>query len=183
MITVDLLMSTHPCADWPRERVERLVPRMDCRSWSAFAASAKASRWRRVSVDDLTLTACRYAAAHHRADVLVPWVQHVTRLRVDAQRKRYPHAPAGVVAAWDALDTWDGTAATARGIRDRACDVWRSAAAARAAAAAARAADAAAADAAAADAAYVAYVAADADARSSMLFDLCARLDAAMRAA
>ena len=77
MITVDLLMSTHPCENWPRSRVERLVPKMDCSSWTAFAASAKASRWRRVSVDDLTLTACRYAAAHHRADVLVPWVQHV----------------------------------------------------------------------------------------------------------
>ena len=136
MITVDLLMSTHPCADWPRSRVERLVPKMDCSSWTAFAESAKASRWRRVSIGDLTLTACRYAAAHHRADVLVPWVQHVTRLRVDAQRKRYPHAPAGVVAAWDALDTWDGTAATARGIRDRARDAWRSASAAYAAAAA-----------------------------------------------
>ena len=137
MITVDLLMSTHPCADWPRSRVERLVPKMDCSSWTAFAASAKASRWRRVSIGDLTLTACRYAAAHHRADVLVPWVQHVTRLRVALQRKRYPNAPAGVVAAWDALDAWDGAAATARGICDRARDVWRSAAVVDAAAAAA----------------------------------------------
>ena len=55
MITVDLLMSTHPCENWPRSRVERLVPKMDCSSWTAFAASAKASRWRRVSIGDLTL--------------------------------------------------------------------------------------------------------------------------------
>ena len=173
MLTVDLLMSTHPCVDWPRKRVTRLLasPTVDASSWVAFAESCRARKWRAPTLADLRLTACRYAAAHHRADVLTPWVQEVWRLRVAAQRKRHGAAATPeTLAIWAALESWDGSAVQARVLCDRAraerhrC--WSAAAyaAAYAAAAAAAAAADAAAYAAAAAAAAAAADAADADA-------------------
>ena len=121
MITVDTIMATRPCADWPRAKVERLAARLDATSWSTLVASAAARDWQDVPLADLRLTLCRHAAANHRP-VLVTWVQHVTRVRVAGQRRRYPRARAEVVAIWDRLDAWDGTAAQARAIRS---DAWR----------------------------------------------------------
>lgn len=184
MITVDLLMSTNPCVSWPRERVERLVSHLDCASWSAFVRSAQASRWCHVSIADLTLTVCRYAATHHHVTVLTPWVQHVTRARTAVQRRGYPQASAGVVAIWDRLNAWDGTKAQARAIYADAdaADAGDAAddAAAAATAAYAYAAATAAATAACADAAAYATVCADTEAYAELLIGLCARLDAAM---
>ena len=168
MITVDTIMATRPCAaDWPRAKVKRLAARLDATSWSTLVASAAARDWQDVPLADLRLTLCRHAAANHRP-VLVTWVQHVTRVRVAGQRRRYPRARAEVVAIWDRLDAWDGTAAQARAIRS---DAWRvyddayDAAAGAAAAYAAAYAD-------AADAAAGPGVALD------LLVDLAARLDA-----
>ena len=158
MITVDTIMATNPCADWPRAKVERMAAHLDATSWSTLVASAAASKWRLVPLADLRLTLCRHAAANHRP-VLVAWMQHVTRVRVAGQRRRYPRARAEVVALWDRLDAWDGTAAQAQAIRS---DAWRVYDDAAVAAAAAAVADAdAAADAADAADAY-AYAAADA---------------------
>ncbi len=174
MMTVDLLMSTNPCVDWPRARVKRLLasPRIDASSWVAFARSCAASKWRAPTLADLRLTACRYAAQHHRPDVLTPWLQDVTRQRVAAQRASHGSAAtAETLAIWTALESWDGTSDQARALRDRANAEWR------------RARNAYAAYAAALDAAVAAAAADDADADADaerMLLDLCARLDAAM---
>ena len=164
-ITADLIMSTRPCERWPRAKIERVLAHLDCTSWTALAESARAAKWRLVSLTDLRLTAARYAAQHHRP-LLVAWVQHVTRQRVAAYRRRWPRASAEVVALWDRLDAWDGTAEQARAIRSnawRVYDVATTAAAAAAYAAAATAyATAYAASATAAHAAYAASAAADA---------------------
>jgi len=178
VITVDLLMSTSPCVDWPRERVARLLasPTVDASSWVAFAESCRARKWRAPALADLRLTACRYAAAHHRADVLTPWVQEVTRLRVAAQRKRHGAAATPeTLAIWTALEVWDGTETQARVLRDRANAEWRRNRTAAADVAAASASD-------AADAAY-AYAADGAYAGAvdwQLLLSLCHRLDAAI---
>ena len=177
-ITVDLLMSTSPCVDWPRERVARLLasPTVDASSWVAFAESCRARKWRAPALADLRLTACRYAAAHHRADVLTPWVQEATRLRVAAQRKHHGAAATPeTLAIWTALEVWDGTETQARVLRDRANAEWRRNRTAAADVAAASASD-------AADAAY-AYAADGAYAGAvdwQLLLSLCQRLDAAM---
>jgi hypothetical protein len=125
-ITVNLLMSTHPCEDWPRDRVERLLasPTVDASSWVAFAKSCcELHEMTRPTLADLRLTACRYAAAHHHDDVLTPWVQEVTRLRVAAQRKRHGAATTPeTLAIWAALESWDGSVEQARALRDRAYD-------------------------------------------------------------
>ena len=155
-ITADLIMSTRPCERWPRAKIERVLAHLDCASWTALAESARAAKWRLVSLTDLRLTAARYAAQHHRP-LLVAWVQHVTRQRVAAYRRRWPRASAEVVALWDRLDAWDGTAEQARAIRSNA---WRVYDVAAAAAAYDAASDAYAAAAAAYDAASDAYAAA-----------------------
>ena len=186
MVTVDLLMSTSPCEDWPRARVKRLLASrtIDASSWVAFARSCAARKWRAPTLADLRLTACRYAEQHHRADVLIPWVQEATRQRVAAQRARYKStATTETLAIWTALESWDGTAAQARDLSARAsAERRRSWRAYNATAAAATAAYNAAYDAAydAAAAAAAAYDAAADDERT--LLDLCARLDAAMAA-
>ena len=77
-ITADLIMSTRPCERWPRAKIERVLAHLDCASWTALAESARAAKWRLVSLTDLRLTAARYAAQHHRP-LLVAWVQCVTR--------------------------------------------------------------------------------------------------------
>jgi hypothetical protein len=194
MLTVDLLMSTNPCTDWPRERVARLLasPTVDASSWVAFAESCRARKWRAPTLADLRLTACRYAAAHHRTDVLTPWVQEVTRLRVAAQRKRHGAvATPETLAIWTALEVWDGTETQARVLRDRANAEWRRNRTAAADAAAAADADAveaaeatlvAAVYAAAAAAAAAAYAAADAAADWRLLLSLCQRLDVPVHA-
>ena len=158
-ITADLIMSTRPCERWPRAKIERVLAHLDCASWTALAESARAAKWRLVSLTDLRLTAARYAAQHHRP-LLVAWVQHVTRRRVAAYRRRWPRASAEVVALWDRLDAWDGTDEQALAIRSNAWRVYdvatttaAAAYAAPAAYAAYAAADDAAADAADADAA------------------------------
>ena len=184
-ITADLIMSTRPCERWPRAKIERVLAHLDCASWTALAESARAAKWRLVSLTDLRLTAARYAAQHHRP-LLVAWVQHVTRQRVAAYRRRWPRASAEVVALWDRLDAWDGTGEQARAIRADARLVYADAAYdddAAAAYAAAYAAYAAAADAnaaaAAADAAASDAAAYDAAAASSWdgLRHLCGLLD------
>lgn len=123
-ITVDLLMSTNPCSDWPRDRVERLLasPAVNKSSWVAFVESCNSlHNSTKPTLADLRLTACRYAAVHHRADVLTPWVQEVTRLRVAAQRKRHGAAATPeTLAIWAALESWDGSVEQARSLRDRA---------------------------------------------------------------
>ena len=189
-ITVDLLMSTHPCEDWPRDRVERLLasPTVDASSWVAFAKSCcELHDSTRPTLADLRLTACRYAAAHHRDDVLTPWVQEVTRLRVAAQRKRHGAAATPeTLAIWAALESWDGSVEQARSLRDRAYAERRRCWSADAAYAAAADAYAAADDAAYAAAAVgandaadwaSAYDAADADVDRQLLLSLCQRLD------
>lgn len=175
MLTVDLLMSTNPCPDWPRARVKRLLasPTIDASSWVSFARSCAARKWRAPTLAELRLTACRYAVRNHRADVLIPWVQEVTRLRVAAQRQRYgASATPETLAIWTALESWDGAAEHARTLRDRANDEWRRV----------RYAASDAASDAAAYVAYVAYVDAAYDATATLL-DLCARLDAAAEVA
>jgi hypothetical protein len=174
-ITVDLLMSTRP----PASSMD------DVSSWVALAESCRRRKWRAPTPADLCLTACRYAAAHHRADVLTPWVQEVTRQRVVAQRKRHGAAATPeVLAIWTALEAWDGSAEQARALRGRA-DVewwsrrWSAADASYAYADAAAAAVYAVYAYAYADAYYAyAYDAADAD--WQLLLSLCQRLDAAM---
>ena len=204
MITVDTLVATRPCADWPRDKIERLLasPTIDASSWVAFASSCQARRWRAPTLHEVLLTACRHARRLHRSTVTIPWLQAVTRDRVASIRRRYPSAPAAVAAVLDRLEAWDGTAGAARKIRDAAYAACAAAYAA-AYAAAAYAADAAAAAyaayaayaaacaaacAAAADAAADAYDAyadaydaydAAAAARWRYLLDLCQRIDAA----
>lgn len=211
MLTVDLLMSTNPCPDWPRARVARLLATrtVDTSSWVAFAQSCAVRKWRAPSFADLCLTACRYAARHYCTDVLIPWVQELTRCRVVAQRTHYGlSASAKTLAIWAALESWDGTLAQARMLRDSASAearmlqgrvitewqwTWRAAArTAAAAVAAADAADVATRITAAADVDDVAITAANAAdiavaiariaacTADDVLFSLCARLDAVM---
>ena len=169
-ITADLIMSTRPCERWPRAKIERVLAHLDCASWTALAESARAAKWRLVSLTDLRLTAARYAAQHHRP-LLVAWVQHVTRQRVAAYRRRWPRASAEVVALWDRLDAWDGTAEQARVIRSNAWRVYDATAADYAAYVA---------TATAADAAYAADADADAAAAyASDAADAAAAYDAA----
>ena len=109
-ITADLIMSTRPCERWPRAKIERVLAHLDCTSWTALAESARAAKWRLVSLTDLRLTAARYAAQHHRP-LLVAWVQHVTRRRVAAYDDAA--AAAAAAAAYDAYDAYDAYAAAA----------------------------------------------------------------------
>ena len=97
MITVDIILATRPCEAYPRARVEALAARLDGTSWVRLAESCRDAGWP-VSLADLRLTAARHAAAHHRATVLIPWVQWATRARVAAYRRRWPEARAEVVA-------------------------------------------------------------------------------------
>jgi len=104
VITVDTLVATRPCADWPRDKIERLLasPTIDASSWVAFARSCQARRrWRAPTLRDVLLTACRHARRLHRGTVLLPWLQAVTRDRVASIRRRYPSAPAAVAAVLD----------------------------------------------------------------------------------
>ena len=155
-ITADLIMSTRPCERWPRAKIERVLAHLDCASWTALAESARAAKWRLVSLTDLRLTAARYAAQHHRP-LLVAWVQHVTRQRVAAYRRRWPRR----------LDAWDGTGEQARAIRSNAWRVYDATAADYAAYVA---------TATAADAAYAAD--ADADAAAAYASDAADAADA-----
>ena len=175
MITVDTILATVPCADWTRWRVTAALANADTSSWVALAESARADKWRTVTLADLRLTVCRHAARQHRASVLTPWVQEVTRRCVVAQRRRHGTAATPeTLAIWDALESWDGTVVTADALSRRA-----HAERIRNRAYAADAAAAAAAD--AADAAYYAARAARATAAAAWdtLRDLCARIDRA----
>ena len=194
VITVDAILATVPCVDWPRGRVTAALAKADTSSWVALAESARSDKWRTVTLADLRLTVCRYAARRHRVSVLTPWVQEVTRRRVVAQRQRHGSAATPeTLAIWAELELWDGTVATADALSQRADAEWSRNCAARADAAAYAAADAYAAYAAAraARAAAAAYAAARAAAAAAAataaaaadawdtLRDLCARLDRA----
>lgn len=158
-ITVDAILATVPCADWPRGRVTAALAKADTSSWVALAESARSDKWRTVTLADLRLTVCRYAARRHRVSVLTPWVQEVTRRRVVAQRQRHGSAATPeTLAIWAELELWDGTVATADALSQRADDEWSRNCAACAAAA------------------YAAAAYADA---WDTLRDLCARLDRA----
>lgn len=102
MITVDLLMATKPCERWPRERVEALLARaeIDCSSWVRFAESCLAAD--AVSLADLRLTAYRAATPAQR----LIGVRRSTRVRVEAQIRRWPDAGAEVAAVRDDLLRW-----------------------------------------------------------------------------
>lgn len=102
MITVDMVMGTKPCVRWPRAAVEAALSHADQSSWVALVESARADQWRTCSRYDMRWMMCKYAALHHREDVLTPWVVEVTRRRVAAQRARWPEADAADAAAADA---------------------------------------------------------------------------------
>lgn len=112
MITIDTILATRPCSNWPRDRVASVVKSIDTSAWTAAVRSA----WGKLPDRDIGLTVCRHAARNHQP-VLVAWMQHVTVLRVDAQEKRWPQAPERVKAIWARLRAWDGTADQAREIR------------------------------------------------------------------
>ena len=177
MITADLIMAAPggpPCSGWPRERVERVLAHLDCSSWVALAESARAAKWRLVSLADLRLTAYRAATREQR----IAGARRSTFVRVDAQVERWPdvsddvQAIRGELLRWcagdDDVDRWmlreDAWSCYADAADDAAA-----AAAAYAVAAAAYAAAYAAAD---ADAA-----AADADASWAGLLHICTLLD------
>ena len=139
MITVDAILATVPCVDWPRGRVTAALAKADTSSWVALAESARSDKWRTVTLADLRLTVCRYAARRHRVSVLTPWVQEVTRRRVVAQRQRHGSAATPeTLAIWAELELWDGTVATADALSQRADAEWSRNCAAYADAAAAK---------------------------------------------
>ena len=166
LITTDLIMSTRPCSDWPRERVDAVLAKLDTSSWTRLAESARDSGWP-VSLADLRLTAYRAATPAKR----LRGVRRSTRFRIEAQAKRWPTVSAAVARVRADLLRW------AAGDDVDMADVRRRAYAAYAADAASDAdADAAAA---AYAAAYAAYAAADADADAAYAADAAAAVYAA----
>lgn len=108
MLTADLILSTGPCASWPRAHIDRVLDAIGRPATLAAAIDTLARRnWRDVSIFDARLTLCRLASAKHRS-VLTEWVVAVTRARASAQRSQYPDAVAEVVATWDRLAAWRG---------------------------------------------------------------------------
>ena len=165
MITYDLIMSAPggpPCSDWTPERINAALSRLDCSSWVAAAESARADRWRTVSLADLRLTAYRVATREQR----IAGVRRSVSIRIMHDRRRFgDRADDHTLGVWGELERWcsGDDAVDLAALRDAA-----DAAYAAAYAAAAYAADAAA-DAAAYVAAYAAYAAADAaDEREKM---------------
>ena len=161
LITTDLIMSTRPCSDWPRERVDAVLAKLDTSSWTRLAESARDSGWP-VSLADLRLTAYRAATPAKR----LRGVRRSTRFRIEAQAKRWPTVSAAVARVRADLLRW------AAGDDVDMADVRRRAYAADAASDA---------DAAAAAyaAAYAAYAAADADADAAYAADAAAAVYAA----
>ena len=102
MITVDLLMSTKPCERWPRERVEALLarPEIDRSSWVRFAESCLVAD--AVSLADLRLTAYRAATPAQR----LIGVRRSTRIRIEAQTRRWPTMSDAVSAVRADLLRW-----------------------------------------------------------------------------
>ena len=178
MITVDLLMSTKPCERWPRERVEALLarPEIDRSSWVRFAESCLVAD--AVSLADLRLTAYRAATPAQR----LIGVRRSTRIRIEAQTRRWPTMSDAVSAVRADLLRWcDGGPVDLVDVRHHAAAAYAAADAAAAAdadaygTATAVASAAAAADAAADAYAYAAYAAA-AEARAGLMF-ICGVLD------
>ncbi len=107
MITVADVMSTRPCEAWTPERVAGILSRHDCSSFAALTNSLIASG--KVSIADLRLTLCRFAALHHRESVFTPWVVWVAHQLVGAQRARYgSRASPATIAIWDRIERWHG---------------------------------------------------------------------------
>ena len=120
MITADTLLASSTCADWPRDRIDRLLasPTIDASSWVALATSCQALGWQSPAFREAMLTARRHAHRLHRSTVLKPWLQAVTRDRVATIRRWYhfQSAPAEVAAVMDRLDAWDGNVEQASAI-------------------------------------------------------------------
>jgi hypothetical protein len=151
--TLEVIMSTNPCADFSRERVAALLAQYGpFDSWVALAERAREAGWP-VPLSDLRLTAYRVATPEQCRRGVV----HSTHSRVLAQIARWPEVSAEVRTVRESLLAWTGDREEIRAISDASYSAYCAAATAYAYAYAANAA-------AAADAYAYAYAAYAADA-------------------
>lgn len=103
-VTLDLIMSTRPCSHYPRDTVSALLAKYGpFKSWEHLAEVARAAEWP-VSLADLRLTAYKTATPAQREVA----VRHSTKVRVEAQVRRWPNPPAAVVDVRRRLLAWAG---------------------------------------------------------------------------